>query len=220
MDPYAAKRRWMVDSSIEARGIRDPAVLDAMRSVPRHVFVPPEMEALAYEDAPLPIGEGQTISQPYVVALMTEALRLGPSDRVLEIGTGSGYAAAVASRIASEVYTIERHPALAREAQATLAELGYTNVHVVEGDGTLGWREDAPYEAIVVTAGGPRIPEALLWQLAEGGRLVIPIGPHEAQRLFRITHVPGSGFQKEDLGDVRFVPLIGQGGWGGSPGRG
>ena len=216
-DPYAARRRWMVDTTIAARGIRDTAVLEAMRSVPRHAFVAPSQAALAYEDEPLPIGEGQTISQPYVVALMAEALRLAPGNRVLEIGTGTGYSAAVVSRIAAEVYTVERHEALARTAQARLLELGYTNVHVLHGDGTLGWREHAPYDAVAVTAGGPKIPEALLWQLGEGGRLVIPVGPRHAQRLFRITRLSGGGHQEEDLGDVRFVPLVGRSGWSGEP---
>jgi protein-L-isoaspartate(D-aspartate) O-methyltransferase len=204
----------MVRTQIARRGIRDAAVLEAMRSVPREAFVPPEMAEFAYEDHPLPIGEGQTISQPYIVALMTAALRLAPHDRVLEIGTGSGYAAAVLGRIAREVYTIERHGALADAAAARLRALEFTNVHVLHGDGTLGWREHAPYDAIVVAAGGPKVPEALLAQLAVGGRLVIPIGEDKAlQTLVRVTRQADGRFTQEDLGDVRFVPLIGAHGW-------
>jgi len=218
-DGYEAKRQWMVSATIERRGIRDRAVLEAMRIVPRHEFVPPALIEFAYNDTPLPIGEGQTISQPYVVALMVEALELKPGDRVLEVGTGSGYAAAVISRIASEVYTIERHESLARLAQSRFAKLGYQNVHVLHGDGTLGWPEHAPYDAISVTAGGPHIPEPLLWQLAEGGRLVIPVGTAEEQTLLRVTRQPGDKFRKQSLGGVRFVPLIGEAGWSANPGR-
>jgi protein-L-isoaspartate(D-aspartate) O-methyltransferase len=204
----------MVRTQIASRGIRDAAVLEAMRTVPREAFVPPELAEFAYEDHPLPIGEGQTISQPYIVALMTAALRLGPRDRVLEIGTGSGYAAAVLGRIAREVYTIERHGPLADAAAARLRTLDFTNVHVLHGDGTLGWQEHAPYDGIVVAAGGPRVPDALLAQLAVGGRLVIPIGEEKAlQTLVRVTRHADGRCTQEDLGDVRFVPLIGAHGW-------
>ena len=166
----------MVERQIEARGVRHPAVLEAMRTVPREAFLAGELAEFAYEDAPLPIEAGQTISQPYIVALMAAALEPRPGDRLLEIGTGSGYAAAVLSRVAADVYTVERHEELARLAESRMRALGYTNVHVLHGDGTLGWAEHAPYDAIVVAAGGPDAPPALLEQLADGGRLVIPIG--------------------------------------------
>ncbi|HLK10639.1 MAG TPA: protein-L-isoaspartate(D-aspartate) O-methyltransferase [Candidatus Binatia bacterium] len=207
-------RERMVRTQIAARGIRDPAVLDALRTVPREAFLPPALAEFAYEDHPLPIAHGQTISQPYVVALMAVALRLRGEDRVLEVGTGSGYAAAILGRIAREVYTIERHAELAAAAAARLRDLGFDHVHVRHGDGTLGWPEHAPYDAIVVTAGGPRIPEALLEQLAVGGRLVIPIGEEKAlQTLVRVTREADGRLRQEDLGDVRFVPLIGAQGW-------
>jgi protein-L-isoaspartate(D-aspartate) O-methyltransferase len=206
----------MVRAHIVARGIRDAAVVAAMQSVPREAFLPPELEEFAYEDCPLPIEEGQTISQPYIVALMTAALRLGPNDRVLEVGTGSGYAAAILARVAREVYTIERHGPLAELAEKRLRELGFGNVKVLHGDGTLGWPEHAPYDGIVVAAGGPKVPEALLEQLAVGGRLVIPIGEgRELQKLVRVTREPSGDFRREELGDVRFVPLIGRQGWAG-----
>ncbi len=204
----------MVRTQIAARGVRDPRILEAMRTVPREAFLPPELAEFAYEDHPLPIAEGQTISQPYIVALMTAALQLEPRDRVLEIGTGSGYAAAILGRVAHEVYTIERHGALADLATARLRTLGLDNVHVLHGDGTLGWHEHAPYDAIVVTAGGPEIPEALLAQLAVGGRLVIPIGEEKTlQQLVRVTREADGSLRRESLGDVRFVPLIGAQGW-------
>ena len=207
-------RERMVRTQIAARGIRDPAVLAAMRAVPREAFLPPELSEFAYEDHALPIEEGQTISQPYIVALMTAALELRPGDRVLEIGTGSGYAAAVLGRIAKEVYSIERHAALADLAAARLRTLGLDNVHVLHGDGTLGWAERAPYDAIVVAAGGPDVPDALLAQLAVGGRLVIPVGEDKAlQTLVRITRAADGTLRREELGDVRFVPLIGAQGW-------
>ncbi len=184
-----------------------------MRSVPRERFLRPELEEFAYRDAPLPIEQGQTISQPFIVALMAEALQLGPRDRVLEIGTGSGYAAAVLARVAREVYTIERHAELAESARTRLAELGFHNVFVRHGDGTLGWPEHAPFDAIVVAAGGPNVPGSLLAQLAPGGRLVIPIGEEKAQQLVRVTRRADGSLEHEDLGGVRFVPLIGEEGW-------
>ena len=203
----------MVERHIRGRGIRDPHVLSAMATARREALVPAELAHLAYEDRPLPIGSGQTISQPYIVALMTEALKLRPGDRVLEIGTGSGYAAAVLAEIAGHVYTIERHAALADTARTRLAELGYTNIEVRCGDGTLGWPEHAPFDAIIVAAGGPEAPRALIDQLAIGGRLVIPLGPAHLQELVRITRVGPAEVTREDLGGVRFVPLIGEQGW-------
>jgi protein-L-isoaspartate(D-aspartate) O-methyltransferase len=214
MADLAEAREHMVRRHLAARGIRDPAVLQAMRTVPREAFLPPELAEFAYEDAPLPIARGQTISQPYIVALMTAALGLGPHDRVLEIGTGSGYAAAILGRVAREVRSVERHGELAEAAAARLRTLGFDNVHVLHGDGTLGWPEHAPYDAIVVTAGGPDVPPALLDQLAPGGRLVIPIGEDRSlQTLVRVTRGMDGSLRREDLGDVRFVPLIGAQGW-------
>jgi len=214
MSDFASARQRMVRTQIAARGIHDARVLAALESVPREAFLPPELREFAYEDHPLPIAEGQTISQPYIVALMTAALGLGPDDRVLEIGTGSGYAAAVLGKTAREVYTVERHGALAELATSRLGELGITNVHVSHGDGTLGWGEHAPYDAIVVAASGPDVPEALLAQLAVGGRLVIPVGDEKSlQTLVRITRLADGSLRREELGDVRFVPLIGAQGW-------
>jgi protein-L-isoaspartate(D-aspartate) O-methyltransferase len=204
----------MVKTQLAARGIRDPAVLGAMAQVPREAFVPADLVESAYADSPLPIGQGQTISQPYIVALMTEALELAPDERVLEIGTGSGYAAAVLSRIAKEVYTVERHRKLARAAESCFQRLGYDNIQVHVGDGTLGWAEHAPYNAIVVTAGGPEVPDPLLEQLAVDGRLVIPVGSRpDMQQLVRVRRNSEQGYQRELLGNVRFVPLVGEAGW-------
>ena len=203
----------MVERHIRARGVSDPRVLAAVGSVPREAFLPPELAEFAYDDRPLPIEAGQTISQPYVVALMTEALQLGPDEDVLEIGTGSGYAAAVLAGVARRVYTIERHAELADLARERLARLGYANVLVQCGDGTLGWPEHAPYGAIVAAAGGPQVPHALIEQLAVGGRLVMPVGTSRAQELVRITRVSATELRREDLGAVQFVPLIGEQGW-------
>jgi protein-L-isoaspartate(D-aspartate) O-methyltransferase len=211
-------RERMVKTQIAARGIRDAAVLEAMRTVPREAFLPSALAEFAYEDHPLPIAVGQTISQPFIVALMTAALQLRRGDRVLEIGTGSGYAAAILGRIARDVYTIERHGELADAAAVRLQTLGFNNVHVLHGDGTLGWQEHAPYDAIVVTAGGPEIPAALLAQLAVGGRLVIPVGEDRTlQTLVRVRREADGSLRHEDLGDVRFVPLIGAQGWAEEP---
>ncbi len=196
------------------RGISDSAVLAAMRQVPREEFVDPGMRELAYEDHPLPIAKGQTISQPFIVAYMTEALELTGSDRVLEVGTGSGYAAAVLSRIVDRVYSVERLEELAEDARRRLERLGYGNVVVLVGDGSLGWPEHAPYDAIVVTAGAPRVPTPLLRQLTGGGRLVIPVGPSSLlQNLVRVRRVGDDEVRYEELCGVRFVPLVGAEGW-------
>jgi protein-L-isoaspartate(D-aspartate) O-methyltransferase len=204
----------MVEQQVAGRGVRDRRVLDAMQAVPRAAFVPIDQQPLAYADSPLPIAAGQTISQPFVVALMIEALELRPNDRVLEVGAGSGYATAILSRTCAHVYAIERHAELAAAARATLDHLGYVNVDVREGDGTLGWPGAAPFDAILVSAGGPAIPEALRSQLGLGGRLVIPIGRElRRQRLVRVTRQEADRFVEEDLGDVAFVPLIGAQGW-------
>jgi protein-L-isoaspartate(D-aspartate) O-methyltransferase len=208
------ERDRMVAEEIAARGVADPLVLDAMRAVPREDFVPADLAEYAYEDGPLPIGHGQTISQPYIVAVMTAAARVRPGDRVLEIGTGSGYGAAVLSEIAGEVYTVERIEGLADSARDRLAALGYGNVHVRCGDGTLGWAEHAPFDAIIVTAGGPTVPRALLDQLKPGGRLVMPLGSElRAQRLIRRTRTGPETYTQDDLEWVAFVPLIGEQGW-------
>jgi protein-L-isoaspartate(D-aspartate) O-methyltransferase len=211
---FTAERKQMVETQIARRGIRDPSVLHAMRTVPRERFVSESQQDQAFDDGPLPIGEGQTISQPYIVALMTAVVQPRPGDRALEIGTGSGYAAAVLAAIVSEVYTIERLGGLARTARQRLESLGYHNVHVRQGDGTLGWPEHAPYDAIIVTAGGPRVPSALLEQLAVGGRLIMPVGSAQRfQHLVRVTRTGSGTYDYEDLEDVAFVPLIGKQGW-------
>jgi protein-L-isoaspartate(D-aspartate) O-methyltransferase len=207
-------RDKMVRQQIKERGIKDKAVLRAMRIVPRHLFVPERYQHRAYDDGPLPILARQTISQPYVVALMIAQLTLSPGDRVLEVGTGSGYAAAVLSQIAAQVYTIERHEKLVAYAQARFERLNYTNIQVRHGDGTQGWPEHAPYDAIVVAAGGPSIPDLLRQQLAIGGRLVIPVGGKQRQQwLVRLTRLGPDSFEEERLSPVAFVPLIGAAGW-------
>jgi protein-L-isoaspartate(D-aspartate) O-methyltransferase len=206
-------RQNMVANQLRSRGIRDEGVLRAMGRVPRERFLPETLAEFAYNDSPLPIAEEQTISQPYIVALMTEALALKPGDRVLEVGTGSGYAAAVLAEVAKDVFTIERHKTLADEADKRLRALGYQNVLVRCGDGSNGWPEQAPFDGIVVAAGGPTVPESLLGQLAIGGRLVIPIGPMRGQELQRITRTTRDKFVRESLGAVRFVPLVGAHGW-------
>ncbi len=202
----------MVTHQLMKRGIRDEAVLKAMREVPRHRFVPARYRSIAYDDMPLPIGHDQTISQPLMVAMMTEALRLQGDERVLEIGTGSGYQAAILARLAKVVFTIERIAELAAQARATLATLGITNVHVLVADGTVGLPEHAPYDAIVVTAGAPHVPLPLADQLRIDGRLVIPVGGRLEQTLVRVTKT-SNGLQTEHLGECRFVPLIGEQGW-------
>jgi protein-L-isoaspartate(D-aspartate) O-methyltransferase len=210
----SVERERMVASQVARRGVTDQRVLDAMRQVPREAFVHAGMEEFAYEDSPLPIAAGQTISQPYIVALMIEAAGVKPSDRVLDVGTGSGYAAAVLSRLAGRVYSIERHRELADNARRALDELKYSNVEVRHGDGTLGWADAAPFDAILVAAGGPEIPEALRRQLKIGGRLVIPIGERGGtQELVKVVRDSEDRFHEEDLGPVTFVPLIGEAGW-------
>lgn len=207
-------RLRMVERHLAGRDIVDPLVLEAFRTVAREEFLPAELAEFAYEDSPLPIGKGQTISQPYIVAVMAQALRLHGNDRVLEVGTGSGYAAAILGRIAHDVYTVERIPLLAETATERLARLGFTNVHVTCRDGSVGWSEEAPFDAIAVAAGGPHVPQALLEQLAVGGRLVIPVGPEHEQVLVRVTRTAEDAYDEEKLGDVRFVPLIGEQAWG------
>lgn len=204
-------RRRMVRRQIAGRGIAARRVLAAMETVPREAFLPEAMQEFAYEDTPLPIEEGQTISQPYIVARMAEAADVGPSDRVLEIGAGSGYAAAVLGELAGRVFTIERHPALADLARTRLSQLGYDNVEVLTGDGTLGWPEQAPFDAIVATAGGPRVPDTWRAQLAVGGRLVMPVGDTPTQqRLIRLTRTGCETWHEETIEEVRFVPLVGE----------
>ncbi|AJR23402.1 protein-L-isoaspartate(D-aspartate) O-methyltransferase [Sphingobium sp. YBL2] len=213
MADLAEQRDRMIDVQLARRGIRDQAVLAAMREVPRERFVPEAMEEFAYEDAPLPIEEGQTISQPYIVAAMIEAAEIGPGDRVLEVGAGSGYAAAVISRIGGDVFAIERHEALGRAARARLQALDYRNVDLRIGDGTLGLPDQAPFDAILVSAGGPEVPRALKDQLKVGGVLVVPVGDAGEQSLCKITRTGTGSYAEEDLGTVRFVPLIGAQGW-------
>ncbi len=211
-ESFAKEREAMVERQLVRRGIADERVLDAFRRVPREAFVRSDLQPFAYDDNPLPIGEGQTISQPYIVALMTEAARLSPEARVLDVGTGSGYAAAILAELAKEVVTIERHGALADRARETLKGLGYVNVEVLEGDGTRGVAAHAPYDAILVAAGAPAVPAALKEQLAEGGRLVIPVGANGYQDLMVVTR-HGDAYEEENLGGVRFVPLVGEEGW-------
>jgi protein-L-isoaspartate(D-aspartate) O-methyltransferase len=210
----AERRERMVARQIEGRGIYDAALLAAMREVPREAFVSERYKDYAYDDGPLPILDNQTISQPYVVALMIEALDLNAEDRALEIGTGSGYAAAILSRVAAEVYTVERIKTLVLFAKRNIASLGYDNVHIRLGDGTIGWPEHAPYQGIIVSAGGPQAPPALKEQLAIGGHLVIPVGKQQrSQQLVRITRVDEDDYKEQKMGYVRFVPLIGKQGW-------
>jgi protein-L-isoaspartate(D-aspartate) O-methyltransferase len=211
---YANERQEMVERQVAGRGVLNERVLDAMRNVPREAFLPAGLCEFAYEDSPLPIASGQTISQPYIVAFMVEALNLQGGEKVLEIGTGSGYAAAVLAQIAARVCTVERVAGLAKSARETLSSLGYDNVSVRQGDGTLGWPEEAPFDAIVVAAGGPEVPESLKRQVRVGGRIVIPVGRDKSiQELVRITRVSETEFRQEDLADVRFVPLVGEEGW-------
>ena len=211
---FSEQREAMVSAQIEARGIKNPLVLKAMRTVPRHEFIPEDMWSMAYDDRPLPIGQGQTISQPYIVAYMTERLRLTGGEKVLEIGTGCGYQAAVLGMIAAEVYSVECVPALASSAQENLKRLGLDNVFVKVGDGTLGWKEHGPYHGIIATASGPKVPEPCKEQLRDGGVLIMPVGDYRfGQAIVRITRGQGDRFHEERLLDVAFVPLIGKHGW-------
>lgn len=209
---FAALRERMVEEQLVSRGVRDARVLQAMREVPRHLFVPHASRGEAYADRPLPIGEGQTISQPYMVAAMTAALALDPAARVLEVGTGSGYQAAVLAALARQVVTIERRASLAEHAQAALAEAGVTNVRVVVGDGSQGLPDEAPFDGIIVTAGAPEVPQTLLQQLADGGRLVVPVGPSHYQTVTVVAR-NGSEFVTSYGEGCVFVPLVGRYGW-------
>ena len=206
-ESFEVKRARMVRTQLAQRGIHDRGVLEAMRDVPRHEFVPETVRGDAYEDHPLPIGAGQTISQPYIVAVMLEHLALQPTDRALEIGTGSGYATALLSRMCAEVYSIERHAELAAVAEATLARLGYSNVEVRVGDGRLGWPEKAPFDAILVSAAASEIPSALFAQLRAGGRMIVPVGPPASQELQLIRKINGQP-EVQVLEGCRFVPLV------------
>jgi protein-L-isoaspartate(D-aspartate) O-methyltransferase len=215
MDRYAKQRKKMVDSQIRSRGVRDERVLRAMEKIPRHLFIDEGLIDQAYNDNPLPIGDKQTISQPYIVALMTEALELKARDKVLELGTGSGYEAAILAELADRVFTIERIASLAQKARKLLESLNYYNVVIRVGDGTYGWREESPFDAIAVSAGSPSIPRMLVEQLAIGGRLVIPVGSRYSQSLIKLTRLSENpdDVKREDLGGCRFVNLIGEHGW-------
>ncbi|HBV87647.1 MAG: protein-L-isoaspartate(D-aspartate) O-methyltransferase [Desulfosporosinus sp.] len=208
-----AECEWMIRTQIMSRDITNEAVINSMLSVPRHKFVMEDKQELAYYDTALEIEEEQTISQPYIVALMAQALELKANDKVLEIGTGSGYSAAILSRMARKVITIERHDLLAELAKERFRSQGYNNIDVLVGDGTLGWSEKAPFDAILVTAGGPKIPIPLIEQLALGGRLVIPVGDQGEQHLLRVKKTIDGELIEDNLGAVRFVPLIGTKGW-------
>jgi protein-L-isoaspartate(D-aspartate) O-methyltransferase len=209
---YGKERLIMVEEQLRRRGISDRRVLEAMEKIPRHLFVLEDYRDSAYEDRPLPIGEGQTISQPYMVAIMTQSLELEGRERVLEIGTGSGYQTAILAELAQKVFTIERIPALTQRAQKALEDLGYPNISFLSGDGSRGWPEEAPFDAIMVTAGSPDVPPTLKSQLAEGGRLVIPTGPRFTQTLYKLTR-EGNRFTEEEVTGCVFVPLVGDYGW-------
>jgi protein-L-isoaspartate(D-aspartate) O-methyltransferase len=214
MTDFTAEREAMVERQLRSRGISEPAILDAFRSVPRECFVAPQVAHLAYADHPLPIEAGQTISQPYIVALMIQAAAVKPGDKVLEVGSGSGYAAAVMSRIASCVIGIERQSELVTVARDRLARLGFDNVEIVTADGTKGWAQAGPYDAILAAASGSHVPASLLAQLAPCGRLVMPVGtPGGVQKLVKVTKREDRSLQHSELGEVRFVPLIGEEGW-------
>lgn len=213
-DEYRISRRKMVEAQLVGRGIKDGRLLDAMGRLPRHLFVDEALAAQSYSDAALPIGFGQTISQPYMVALMVESLRLSPGDKVLEVGFGSGYQTAILASLAREVYGVERLGPLFQRGRDNLARLGFQNIHLKLADGTLGWPEAAPFNAIAVAAGGPQVPGPLTAQLAEGGRLIVPVGPTEkAQELTLVTKGPRGAITSTPLGACRFVALIGQHGW-------
>jgi len=206
------ERLAMVEEQLRKRDIVDHRVLKAMAKIPRQSFVPADYQSFAYEDRPLPIGEGQTISQPYMVAIMTQSLEMKGDERILEVGTGSGYQTAILAELCRLVFTVERIPALIQKARVTLQELGYRNILFLDGDGTKGWPKKAPFDGIIVTAGAPEIPETLLSQLAEGGRLVIPVGPRYTQTLYKVTR-KGDHFKKEEITGCVFVPLLGDYGW-------
>jgi len=212
MDTYQAKREQMVEYQIMNRGVKDQRVLAAMRNVPRHLFVPKDAQAYAYTDSPVRIGEGQTISQPYIVALMTELLDVHLDHRVLDVGTGSGYQAAILAELAAGVYSVERHPSLAETARRVIEKLGYQNITIVVGDGTLGYPPAAPFDRIIVAAASPDVPQALLEQLSEGGRLVIPVGTRYSQHLETWDRVGDEYISSSNI-SVVFVPLIGKQGW-------
>jgi protein-L-isoaspartate(D-aspartate) O-methyltransferase len=214
MEDFASAREQMVRRQIEGRGLAHPRLLAAMREVPREAFVPDHLAAVAHDDMPLPIEAGQTISQPYIVALMIDAAAIGPKSKVLEIGAGSGYAAAVMGRIAQEVIAVERHATLVRLAAQRMEQLGYDNVRILEGDGSAGLPEEAPFDAILAAASGSHVPDALKRQLAVGGTLVMPVGaPGAVQSLVKVTRSGEDRFTSLDLGAVRFVPLIGEEAW-------
>jgi len=207
--PYRLERKRMVETQLKSRGIQDPGVLSAFLKVPRHKFVPPDLLDQAYRDGPLPIGYNQTISQPYIVAVMVQQANTGPGERVLELGTGSGYQAAILAELGSEVYTVERIPELAEQAETRLERLGYGKINVRLSNGTLGWEEQAPFDAIIVSAAAPKIPDLLLGQLAEGGRLIIPLDDGPSQILSVVEQTPG-GFRKHQGERCTFVPLLGK----------
>ena len=213
MKDYTISRRRMVEEQVIARGVTDPRVIDAMLKVPRHKFVEEALAGKAYQDAPLPIGEKQTISQPYMVAVMSEALMLDGSERVLEVGTGSGYQAAVLALLADRVFSLERIPSLARRARKVLDDNGFSKVNIRLADGTVGWQGMGPFDGIIVTAGAPKVPQEYLDQLSLGGRLIIPVGDRESQILMRITRVGEAEYKEEKILGCRFVPLIGNQGW-------
>jgi protein-L-isoaspartate(D-aspartate) O-methyltransferase len=214
MSDFTTLRERMIDRQIAARGLHEPRLLDAFRAVPREEFISGNYADHAYQDSPLPIESGQTISQPYIVALTIDAAGIKPGDKVLEVGAGSGYAAAVIGQIAGQVIAIERHHLLVELAQQRMRQLGYDNVRIVEGDGTLGWPEEAPYDAIVAAASGSHVPQGWIAQLKPGGRIVMPIGePHAVQSLVKVTKAEDGTLNREDLGGVRFVPLIGKEGF-------
>lgn len=213
MNAYDSKRQYMVETQIVARGIKDKMVIDALRKIPRHLFLDEALWPQAYEDHAMPIGEKQTISQPYIVALMTEALQLTDKQKVLEIGTGSGYQTAILAEIADQVFSIERIPSIAKRARKVFDKLQYRNVVITIGDGTSGWKEHSPYDGIIVTASSPKVPKPLLGQLAIGGRLVIPIGEESGQGLMVFTKEDENNYTEENYGGCRFVKLVGEYGW-------